>query len=281
MNFNRMVDYIYNDLPNGGKQSAYIGTQFIFYFIVFLCVVSTAAFFHFQLNHSLSIIEDWLRLNGWKTLIISKAVSFFVIFKFLIIRFNVKESLRSLVLNTMGKFEASFFVLVFTNYFLMIYLTGPISQEQLLPSFNNQLLIFISTVFVFSLDIIFIILIDRLYPLENRFRFFRDIAYASFWCVLYKASLQIEGSSVRFVFFQLFLILQILHWHRLNWLHPLLYITMVVAPLQAWFGLDMILKGEFSSFVPSRDLHWIELLSILIIYIVYFRLTGVRNRGFN
>lgn len=281
MNFKNLVQYKFNDLPNGGKQSIYIAAQYIFYFFMFLCVVSVATFFHFQLNHSLSIIEDWLRLNGWRTLIISKAVSFYIVFKFLVIRFDIKESFKSLILGTMGKFETSFFVLVFSNYFLIIFLTSPISKEQLLPSFGNQILVFMSTVFVFALDIIFIILIDKLYPLASKFRFLRDLAFASFWCVLYKASLQIEGTSVRFVFFQLFFILQVLHWHRLNWLHPLLYICLVVAPLQAWFGLDMILKGEFSSFVPSHELRWLELLAILMIYLFYFKLTGDKKRGIN
>ncbi|PIP94598.1 MAG: hypothetical protein COW00_08775 [Bdellovibrio sp. CG12_big_fil_rev_8_21_14_0_65_39_13] len=279
MNFNRVIDYFYKDLPNGGRQAAYITVQFAIYFIIYICVISLASFFHFQLNHSLSIIEDWLRLNGWKTLIIAKSISFFIPFKFLIIRFDVRSTIRSLLQETQGKWEMSFLVIIVTNYILFAFLTAPVTQVQLLPSFGNQILIYLSNTFVFSLDIIFIALLDHLYPLNKRSRFLRDITYASLISVLYKLSLQIDGNEVRFLFFQLFLLLQILHWKKLNWLHPLIFILVVIAPLQAWFGLDIILKGEFSPLIPSKNLNWSEIFAILFIYLAYIRFKGEKASG--
>ena len=69
--------------------------QLIFVLLVIL-LSSIGAFFHFLLDHEISIVESWLHNNQWEILIVSKIFSLFLLNRWFEMRLYELKSFRSL-----------------------------------------------------------------------------------------------------------------------------------------------------------------------------------------
>jgi hypothetical protein len=58
----------------------YFGYSILF-LIFHLATISLVSFFHFLLDHDMSVIENWLYRNAWEMILLSKALAGFIIIK--------------------------------------------------------------------------------------------------------------------------------------------------------------------------------------------------------
>ena len=65
--------------------------------IIQLCLISLAAFFHFLLDHDLGTIENWVFDLGWQIVIFCKVSAFFIIRSFLNITKDPVTSFKNFV----------------------------------------------------------------------------------------------------------------------------------------------------------------------------------------
>ncbi len=78
--------------------SEYYVAALVLMWFFHLILVSVVSFVHFQLDHSLGIIENWIFDQGWEIVTIAKLLATFVIFKFIIIRTDTRKPLHDLII---------------------------------------------------------------------------------------------------------------------------------------------------------------------------------------
>ena len=68
------------DTPTGQlvKNVKYYAVFQLIFVVLVVILSSIGAFFHFLLDHEISIVESWLHNNHWEILIVSKIFSLFV-----------------------------------------------------------------------------------------------------------------------------------------------------------------------------------------------------------
>ena len=90
---------ILQETPNGQlvkNIKYYFAFQLIFVSLV-VVLSSIGVFFHFLLDHEISIVESWLHNNQWEILISSKLVSLFLLNRWFEVRLYELKSFRQLV----------------------------------------------------------------------------------------------------------------------------------------------------------------------------------------
>ena len=75
----------------------YYGVFQLIFVILVVLLSSIGAFFHFLLDHEISIVESWLHNNQWEILIISKSLSLYLINRWFRVRLYEPKSFRELV----------------------------------------------------------------------------------------------------------------------------------------------------------------------------------------
>ena len=56
------------------KNLVYYASYWLLILIVHHILISTVAFFHFQLDHRLGTIEEWIFAKGWEIILVSKVI---------------------------------------------------------------------------------------------------------------------------------------------------------------------------------------------------------------
>ena len=91
--------------------------------IFYLSCISTVSFFHFQLGHDLSVIEEWIDRNIWSLIIFSKAASFLIVLKGHRLNNYQSVGLRGFLKSTRFELNAKFIVAIFfLNVFIKLLL---------------------------------------------------------------------------------------------------------------------------------------------------------------
>ena len=90
--------------------------------LTYLIIVSILAYFHFLLDHSLSVIEDWIFDHGWEIVIASKLLSLFIIVNFLNVQTDERAPLRKYLLDFKRNTPREIFVIIMFLFVLMVFL---------------------------------------------------------------------------------------------------------------------------------------------------------------
>ncbi len=79
------------------KNIRYYGSFQVMYVFTAVILTSLGTFFHFLLDHEISIIEAWIHNNHWEILILSKLFSLFILNRWFKMRLYELKSIRELV----------------------------------------------------------------------------------------------------------------------------------------------------------------------------------------
>lgn len=78
------------------KNIRYYASYQLLFVIIFIILSSSGAFFHFLLNHEISIVESWLHNNHWEILIISKLLSLTIMNRWFRVRLYEMKTIKQL-----------------------------------------------------------------------------------------------------------------------------------------------------------------------------------------
>jgi hypothetical protein len=252
-------------------------TFFQLAFVIFSILLSSiGAFFHFLLEHEISIVEAWLHNNQWEILIISKLTSLFLLNRWFKIQLYQLKSFRQLVRELIKWPE--FKVLVISLFMSLAFLIlGQVDYAaQNFGYWYFQLASFLSIVIFFGVELIAIayiedVLNDKFRPSTGLLIFFYTIIFTlafrisvpdyygltPYIILCYASLIFVSGKSFK------------------SWSNVLCFLLIFVAPMGAIFGLDPVWGDDFSPFRIGRKL---DLAFLVVIWMISFSYYSFRDQ---
>ena len=242
----------------------------VFIAITHVLVISLISFIHFQLGHGISIVEMWVYEHAWEVLIVTKCLSFILIYKILMM-----YSLRSILKDLMSDrnylhYQRRSLVFILFFIFFILYIGKPVQSEVFSFEAFELTLSFIGTGFFYGVDFLVILLIGQLFSIKHfsqilisGFLFSLLFSIASLTTFLYQRNM----NFLTFVFF--YILVSFFSAKQYMWNISLYFLVLFILPLATLFGVDPIKGGEFSPFVLSHQLQPLIVIFLFIISFIY------------
>lgn len=251
--------------------------NFVYYFCYWLLIlivhhilISTAAFFHFQLDHRLGTIEEWIFEKGWEIIILSKLFSSWLILKFISIKSDSRSPLRDVFTKGFHLPEKEIFIFAIFFILMSVMIGAPTKGALVSLYILKPMLSFLGITFFFLSDIMVFNSLKSIHPFS---RIEKWSAYFIFSGVLYLFSkvIFLYGLDISFNLYLIALISFFFSdWRQINWSIPAFFLISCIAPLSAFLGWDPIWKDSFTPLVFSRPLNAVNLSIIVIVAFGYF-----------
>jgi len=250
---------------------AYYGIAQIFMWFFHLILISIVSFIHFQLDHSLSIIENWIFDQGWEIVTVAKLLATYTIFKFIIIRTDTRKPIHDLVVR--GNLKINKTVLIISAYSLFYLMTfgRPVQDDKVSIEVLKMVTSYLGIIIFFMCDILILNLVDILYPLNKKYKRVKVLVFPLlthlfvYWSVPYARNINFQ------IYFIFLMLIYFSHFKKLNWTYPLLLLVTVIAPLTSVMGLDFIWGGTYSFFIMRGGLEFYHYFILVSTSILFFR----------
>lgn len=239
--------------------------------LVHLAMISIIAFFHFQLGHGLSNVEDWVSYNAWEILVITKLASFWIYYRFLTIRVESRFPVRLMLQRGfMPLGVRTFLPLLFIPLFLFL-VGAPKGVDAIHVNWIKVLWSYLGIGIFFGVDIFVFLTLQEVYPLSKKSHLILDLVCALMLSLAsYGIFPYVKGSRI-ILFTTLFITAFFTHFYERhkNWTLPVLYLGFVAAPLAALFGVDSVWGGRFAPFQMQHQIDPISCVVLVIALIIY------------
>lgn len=248
----------------------------LFYVAVFIIthvvLSSVGAFFHFLLDHEISIVEGWLHKNGWELTLFSKLFSFFILQKFLQIRLYKPQSLKIYLKDQWRLPNQNLIVSIFFLFIAIIYFGKPIAQPQNFSFFFYHLITFFSFTLWFLIDYFAIAQLKDLFDLNNK-SLSRSLYFLYFFSFVISFSMVIpDYFGVSLIIFLHFISILIFGGIKFKqWSNVFFYLILFASPLACIFGVDPVWGTDFSPFKFQHRPHSAFLITLWVISLAYYR----------
>jgi len=248
----------------------------VFYMSVFVVthvvLSSIGAFFHFLLDHEISIVEGWLHKNGWELTIFSKIFSFFILQKFLQIRLYRPQSLKKFLKDQWRMPNQNLIISIIFLFVMLVYFGKPSFQPQNYSFFFYHLITYCSFTLWFLIDYFALVQLRDLFDLENKT--LSRWLYVLYFLTFYLSFKMIipDYFSVSLIIFLHFITLLFITGAKFKqWPNIFFYLVLFASPLATLFGIDPVWGTDFSPFKFQRMPHSAFLLTIWMISLAYYR----------
>lgn len=261
-----MFDSIYR------RNVIYYGVYLIIYVATVLILSSIGAFFHFLLDHEISIVEAWLHNNKWEILILSKLLSLFLIHRWFSMRLYQLKSLRTLVKELMKWPDLP--AVVVPIFMVVSYLT----LSRVLTATHNigywyfHLVSYVGLFLFFGIEFVVMAhLEDVLNQKEKPNRLLLGISYTLMFGFAFHMSVPDYYGLMPFVIFTFSTLLYLSGNSFNSWSNVVCFLLLFVAPMGSLFGLDPVWGHDFSPFKVARKLNLPLLAVIWMISFCYYK----------
>ena len=237
-----------------------------------LLVLSIVSFFHFNLGHSMSIIDDWIFSKAWGLSFISKIIGSIVIMKFLLIKSNFRKPMRNIIINSNNHLSSKILVLMIFIIVSVIYLGRPVFTFQEHFEFVNTCFSFIGLLIFFSTDIMIVFFLDHFYPINKKYSIIRILTFPLIFLFFTKSTFYLNKDNLIFLYFYSLVLFVSFSFVKSNWVNAFSILLLVLAPINAIFGIDIMWGSHFSPFIFKEKLQYLEIsiLSVLVCLYWYF-----------
>jgi hypothetical protein len=234
-------------------------------------LTSIAAFFHFLLDHELSLVEGWVHNNGWELAVVAKVFAVGVVHRLLRVRLYRPRGVRDFLRDQWHLPDPRTIVVSVFLCLIFLFVSGPEVQSQNSPYFSYHVVAFLGMALWLMLDYFCLAILQDLFPItEHRRERWRFAFYlAGFWLAFRLVVPDYFGTSL--VMHLHFLALLVVSGPRFqHWGDVAAYLLIFAAPMGALFGVDPIWGADFSPFkfglLPSAPF----LLVIWMLSLAYY-----------
>ncbi len=252
------------------KNVVYYCSYSLLILIVHHILISTAAFFHFQLDHSLGTIEDWIFEKAWEIIILTKLSCSWLILKFISIKSDSRNPVREIFVKGFLIPEKETVVFVIFFILLIIGIGGPTKGHLVSLEFYKPLTSYWGLIIFYLCDVMVFNGLKSIHPFT---RVEKWSAYVIFSSILYASSKGtfLYGLDISFNIYLIgFISFFLSDWKRSNWTLTAFFLITCIAPLGALLGFDPIWKASFTPLVLSRPIGPLNLSLIVIVSLGYF-----------
>ncbi len=262
-----------------GSQNTQLIQNLKYYAVFQLCFVilvillsSIGAFFHFLLNHEISIVESWLHNNQWEILIISKLFSLYLLNRWFMVRHYELKSFRQLVQELVSWPDPK--AIVVAVFMVMGYITmgKTVYVGQNIGYWYFQIASFLGLFVFFGIEFIVIayledILNQKMHP--NRLHL--GICYTVIFTVAFRVSVPDYYGLIPYVVLCYSSLIYLSGKSFKSWSNVVCFLILFVAPMGSLFGLDPVWGDDFSPFRVDKKLNLAFLAVIWMISFSYYR----------
>lgn len=235
-----------------------------------LIVLSVVAFFHFSLEHSMTILDDWIFSKAWSLSLISKIIATFIIIKLV----TIKSNFRSPVFEILKKSNKSIspknivlIIFILLSFFFLGRTNSNYEQQVRLLEWISSY--FGSCVF-YGLDIIVILFLDYFYKINIGQKILQIVFFPFVFLFFTKTTFYIDVGTVPMVYFYSFLLLVSYNYFKHNIMNAFLFIAVVIAPFNAFMGLDIMWGGKYSLVNLSQSQSLPTIITFLILSVFHW-----------
>lgn len=249
----------------------YFGYQAIYVFTTVL-LTSLGVFFHFLLDHEISIIEAWIHNNHWEILITGKLLSLFLLNRWFKIKLYKLKSLRQM-LKELVKWPDPQSVVI-SIFVLLAYLSlGKVGVSmQGAGYWTYHLTSFIGLFLYFGIEFVVIAYLDDiLNEKETPPMLWLGFAYTFIFTIAFRLSTPDYYKLLPHVIFCYSTLMYLAGQGFRSWSNAICFLVLFIAPMGAIFGLDPVWGDDFSLFHLSKKLSIAFLAAIWVISLSYFK----------
>lgn len=254
------------------KNIQYYASYQLLYVALVMILSSVGAFFHFLLDHEISIVESWLHNNSWEILIISKLISLYLLNRWFSMRLYQLKSIRELVkeLVTWPHPEAVVVPVFMTLGYLSIARVDLVPQN--LGYWYYHFASFIGLFLFFGVEFIVIAYLDDvLNQKENPNRLFLGMSFTFLFAFAYRMSVPDYYGLLPFVILSFSSLMYLSGQSFRSWSNVVCFLLLFVAPMGAVFGLDPVWGNDFSPAKVMTKLSAPFLAAIWVISFSYYK----------
>ncbi|EQC49051.1 hypothetical protein M899_2762 [Bacteriovorax sp. BSW11_IV] len=256
------------------------GMYLVGMWLVHLALVSLVTFFHLQLDHNFSVIDNWLNDQSWGIAFVTKLVTLVISLNFINIWSTSRKPFVDLIKgHHSGPVKSVWAYCLFILLFMLVYgrpIFNPLGHISVL----NVITSIIGTSLFFASDVFVVLTLEDLYPVQKRERAQQVILY-SVMSFLFAKNVFAYTDGFDFSYLILSLILFFLLFYKdAGWRTVIPFLLFVAIPHFSLFGKDPFWKGEYSPFIykwPIESLHYLIILIVLFCY-TYYKKKNVNSK---
>jgi hypothetical protein len=247
-----------------------------FYIFIFvsthICLTSIGAFFHFLLDHEISLVEGWLHKNGWELAVTSKVFSLWIFHRFLQVRLYNPKPIRQFVKKEWRWPDQRLIVAIVFVCISLVYLGKPIYQAQNQSFLWYQFITFFCFGLWFLADYFTIAILQDLFPITiKKSKRYQLAFYVLGFCISFRLIVPDYFGTVVLMHLHFISILLITGKNFQSWGNALFYLCLLAAPAAAILGIDPIWGADYSPFKLTRIPHTAFLITIWVLSLAYYR----------
>lgn len=254
------------------KNIKYYGSYQLLLVIIFIILSSIGAFFHFLLNHEISIVESWLHNNHWEILIVAKLLSLFFLNRWFKVRLYQMKSIRELIKELVKWPDPKAIVISFFMMVSYLSLSGVSYAEQNISYWYYHLTSFLGLFLYFGIEFIVIAYLDDiLNQTEQPPYLWLGISYTVIFTLAFRASVPDYYGLLPYVVFCFSTLMYLSGKFFKSWSNVLCFLVVFVAPMGSLFGMDPVWGDDFSPFTVKSKLSLPFLAVIWMVSFFYYR----------
>ncbi|HXH32354.1 MAG TPA: hypothetical protein VNJ01_16255 [Bacteriovoracaceae bacterium] len=250
----------------------YYSTYQLLYVVIVVLLSSIGAFFHFLLDHEISIVESWIHNNLWEILIISKLASLFLINRWFKVRLYQLKPVRDLLLENVRWPEPRAVVVAAFMLVSYLYLGGQTFAPQNVSYWYHHFASFFGLFLYFGVEFVLIAYLDDVLNQKSQpSLLWLNVSYAAIFAVAYRLSVPDYYRLLPYVILCFSTLMYMSGKSFKSWSNVLCFLLLFVAPMGAVFGLDPVWGDDFSPFRINKPLNLPFLISIWVVSFLYYR----------
>jgi len=222
---------------------------YIFGWLIHIITISVIAFFHFRLDHTLIVIENWILDLAWPVNLFSKTISFVIFFKYF-----YEGRARSIfeVIFDRKNLIPSFhtFALTVMNLAFFVYFSAPSYADNVLFDFGRTFTHAFSIFATLLIDLMVILVIEN--ELKDKRHTIFKVFYSSVVVFIYFLMCFPMVKEIPFSLLYL-LVLNFSYFFLFNRSVSvsMLFVLVVIIPLYCVLGFDPVWGNKFSALTSS------------------------------
>lgn len=254
-----------------GKNVKYYAIFQLIFVILVVILSSVGAFFHFLLDHEISIVESWLHNNQWEILIVCKIFSLFLLNWWFKVRLYQLKSFRELVQELVSWPDSKAIV---TSIFMVVsYITigKAVYVGQNIGYWYFQIASFFGLIVFFGIEFILIAYLeDILNQKVHPPRFYLGLCYTLIFGVSFRMSVPDYYGLMPYIVLCYSSLIYLSGKSFKSWSNVVCFLVLFVAPMGSLFGLDPVWGDDFSPFRIDKKLNLAFLAVIWVISFFYY-----------
>lgn len=249
----------------------YAGYQLL-YVVIVIILSSIGAFFHFLLDHEISIVESWLHNNHWEILIGAKLISLFLLNRWFQVKLYQLKTIRQLIRELVHWPEPKAFVISFFMVVSYLAIGDIVSTTQNLGYWYYHVASFLGLFLYFGIEFIVIAYLDDVLNQKEHPDFMKlSLVYIILFCLAYRLSVPDYYGLLPYVVFCFSTLMYISGKSFKSWSNVVCFLLVFVAPMGSLFGMDPVWGDDFSPFRVEKKLNLSFLAVIWVISFCYYK----------